>query len=90
MSIPLKVKNIGASKYKSRDFALTIIYILDIDKQGYKIYASISCKLHLINRLKVNMLVGNDMLCTKGFAINLFTSSILIHSCSIKISINAK
>ena len=36
------------------------------------------------------MLVGNDVLCTEGFAINLSNSSAFIHSCGVKIVINAR
>ena len=90
MPVPLKVRGIGASKHESRDFALTTIYIPGIDEKGREVYASISCELHLVDGLKANMLVGNDVLCTEGFAINLSTSSALIHSCGVKIDINAR
>lgn len=90
MPVPLKIKGISALKHKSKSFALTIIYILGIDKKGHKVYISISCELYLVNRLKANMLVGNDILCTKSFAINLSISSVLIHSYGVKIDINAR
>lgn len=88
--IPLKVRGIGASKHGSGDFALMTIYIPGFDGNGREVYTSIICELHLINRLKANMLVGNDVLCTGGFAINLSSSSALIHSCGVSININAR
>lgn len=51
MPVPLKVRSIGALKYKSRDFALTTIDIFGIDKKDCEVYASISCKLHLVDGL---------------------------------------
>lgn len=90
MPVPLKVRGIGVSKHESRDFAFTTIYIPSIDKKSHKVYVSISCKLHLVDRLKANMLVSNNVLCIEGFAINLSTSSALIHSCDVKIDINAR
>ena len=90
MPVPLKVKDINASKHKLRDFALTPIYIRDISKKCHIVYTSISCELHLVDRLKANMLMNNNMLCIKSFAINLFTSSTLIHSYGMKIDINAR
>lgn len=90
MPMPLKLKGIGTSKYKSREFAFTTIYILGIDKQGRKVYAFISCKLHLVDRLKTNMLVGNSVLYTKSFAINFSTSPTLIHSCGVRIDVSAR
>lgn len=86
----LKVRGIGASKHESRNFVLMMIYIPGINEKGCEVYASISYELHLVDGLKVNMLVGNDVLCIESFAIKLSTSSTLIHSCSVKININAR
>lgn len=88
--IPLKVRGIGASKHELGDFALTTIYIPRIDEKGREVYASISCELHLVDILKANMLVSNNVFCIEGFAINLSTSSALIHSYGLKIDINAR
>lgn len=89
--MPLKVKNIGISKYKSENFALTTIYISGIDEKNREVYLSITCKLHLVDRLKANKLVSNNMLYIEGFAINLsIFFETLIHSCSVKININAR
>lgn len=90
MPVSLKVRGISNSKHKSRDFALASTYIPGIDKKSHEVYTSISCELYLINGLKVNKLVSNDVLCTEGFAINLSTTSALIHSCGMKININAR
>lgn len=90
MPVLLKLKGIGASKHKLEDFVLTMVYIPGIDKKDREVYVSISCKLHFVGKLKVNMLVGNYMFYTKGFTINLSTSSIFIDSCDIKIDINAR
>ncbi len=86
----LKVRGIGASRHKSGEFALTTIYIPGVDKTGREVYASISCKLHLFNGLKTNMLVGNNVLYMEGFAINLSTSSALVQSCGVSIDISAR
>ena len=86
----LKVKGIKALKHKSGNFTFITIYIPGIDKKSRDVYASISCKLHLVDRLKINMLMGNNLLCTEGFAINLSTFFTLIQSCDVKIDINAR
>lgn len=86
----LKIRNIGASKYESRNFALTIIYIPGINKKDRKVYASISYKLYLVDGLKVNILGGNNMFSMKGFAINLSNSSALIYSYGTKINLNTR
>ncbi len=90
MPVPLKVRGIGASKHESGHFALTTLYIPGTDEKGREVYASITCELNLVDRLKANMLVGNDVLCTEGFAVNLYNSSALIHSYGVRIDINAR
>lgn len=90
MPVPLKVRGIGASKHKSGHFALTTLYIPGTNKKGREVYASITCKLHLVDGLKANMLVGNDVLCTEGFAVNLYNSFALIQSCGVRININTR
>ena len=90
MPVSLKVRGIGASKHELGHFALTTLYILSTDEKGHEVYASITCKLHLVDGLKTNMLVGNNVLCTEGFALNLYNSSALIHSCGVRIGINAR
>lgn len=90
MPVPLKVRGISASKHKSGDFALTTIYIPGIDEKSREIYICISCELHLVDRLKANMLVDNDIICTEGFAINLCIFSAFVYSCGVKIDINAQ
>lgn len=70
MPVPFKIRGISTSKHKSENFALTTVYISCFDKNGHEVYTSITCKLHLVDGLKANMLVGNDVLCIKGFAIN--------------------
>ncbi len=90
MPVPLKVRGIGTSKHESGQFALTMLHIPGTDDKGREVYASLTCKLHLVDGLKANMLVGNDVLCTEGFAVNLYNSSALIHSCDVRIDINTR
>lgn len=74
----------------SQKTLLSTIYIPDIDKKGWEVYASISFKLYLINKLKANMLIGNNVLCTEDFAINSSIFSALINSRDVKIDINVR
>lgn len=83
MPIPLKIKGIGVSKYILGEFSLTIINISDINKKGQQTYTFIGCKLYLVNRLKTNMLIDNDVLYMKSFTIVFSSTSSLIHSCGV-------
>lgn len=86
----LKVRPIDILKYKLGEFVFMIIYILSVDKKDHKVYAFISCKLHPIDGLIINILVSNNVLYIKGFAINLSTSSTFIYNCGMRFVVSAK
>lgn len=90
MPVPLKVKGIGASRYKLREFALTTFYMLGLDKGGSEVYTCVQCELYLVDSLKANMLIGNDVLCTEDFTINLANASAHILSYGVIIVISAR
>lgn len=60
----LKIRDIGTSKHKSVDFNIIMVYIPGIDGKGHEVYTSITYKLYLVDRLKANILVRNDILFT--------------------------
>lgn len=90
MLVFLKIKGIVTLKHELKDIVFTTIYILNINKESREVYISINYKLHLLDRLRANILVDNDMFCIESFAINFSTSSTLIHSCNMKININIR
>ena len=90
MPVPLKVRGIGTSRHESIKFVLTALYIPGLDREGSEVYACIKCKLHLVEDLKANMLIGNNIFCTEGFTINFASASTHILSCGVTIIINAR
>ena len=90
MPVPLKVRGIGASRHKSEEFALTALYMPGLDREGLEVYACVQYELHLVDGLKANMLIGNDVFCTEGFTINLANASAHILSCGVTIVISAR
>ena len=89
MPVPLKVRGIGACRHESGEFALTALYKPGFDRGGSEVYACVQCKLHLVDHLKANMLIGNNVLYTEGFTINLANASAHILSCGMTILISA-
>lgn len=90
MPVLLKVRGIGVSRHKSEEFAFTALYMPGLDQKGSEIYACINCKLHLIEGLKANMLIGNNVLCTKSFTINFASAFAHIFSYEVIIVIKAR
>ena len=90
MPVPLKVRGIDASRYKWGEFALTALYMPGLDREGSEVYAFVQCELHLVDGLKANMLIKNNIFCSEGFTINLANVFAHILSCGMTIVISAR
>ena len=90
MPVPLKVRGIGASRHELKEFTLIALYMPGLDRGGSEVYACVQCELHLVDRLKANILIRNVVLYIEGFMINLASASAHILSCGVTIVINAR
>ena len=90
MSTPLKVRGIGTSKHESAQFAEVSLFLPGESNEGQRVYASIRCELHLVEGLRANILIGNNILAPESFVLNIGLGHALIGSCGVKITIKAK
>ncbi len=90
MSTPLKVRGIGASKHESREFAALSLYFPEKNNAGQLVYASITCEIHLVEDLRANLLIGNNIMFPEDFVIDVKGKKALIGSCKVTIPINAR
>lgn len=90
MSTPLKVRGIGASKHESAQFAELSLFLPGENNKGQKVYASFKCELHLVEGLRANMLIGNNILAPENFVLNIRLGHAVVGSCGVKIIINAR
>lgn len=90
MPISLKVRDIGASKYKSKKFVLVLLYIASLSCKNSKVYTYIKYKLYFVKGLKANILIGNNMLYIISFLINFANISIYIQSYGDDIIVSTK
>lgn len=90
MVTPLKVRDIETSRHESNEFVSMSFYFPDINSTNRPAYAHIHRELHLINGLKANLLVGNNILATERVVINLANKSAMISSCQVTIFVAAK
>ena len=90
MSTHLNVSGIGTLRHKSAQFATISLYYSGENQAGQQVYAPIKCELHLVDGLRVNILVGNDILSPESFAINISKNRALIGICGVTIAINAR
>ena len=71
MSTPLKVRGIGASKYKILEYVTIPIYLPGIDKNGSPILVYFRKELHIIDNLRAKILIGNNIIRPEEIIINL-------------------
>lgn len=90
ISTPLKIREIRTSKHKSAQFAEVSFFFPGKSDKGQKVYASIRCELHLVKRLRANILIGNNILAAESFVLNVALSHALVESCGVKITIRAR
>lgn len=90
MSTPLKVRGIRSSRHESNEFALTALFFMRKDTAKRVVFARIDRKLHLVDELKANMLIGNDIIGPEEISIDIAGQTAFIFSCGVRISIDAK
>ena len=72
MSISLKVRGVGTSKYKTLEYVIISIYFLGVNNKNNSLFLVYFCKkLYLIDSLRAKILIGNNIISLEGIVINL-------------------
>ncbi len=90
MSTLLKVRGIGTSKHESSEFAALSLYFPGRNGSRDLVYAALRGEIHLVEDLRTNLLIGNDIISLEGIMINLGKKTALIGACEVTIDMNAK
>ena len=90
ISTPLKDRGIEASKHKSAQSAELYLFLLGENNKGQKVYTSFKCKLHLVEGLRANILIGNNILALESFVLNVGLSHVVMGRCGVMITIRAR
>ena len=90
MSFPLKVREIEVSRHESDKFAALSLYFSKKDGAGKLVYASLRCEIHLVEGLRANLLIGNDIMLPENFVIDIEKKTTLIESCRVTVPISAR
>lgn len=90
MSIPLKVKGIRPSKYKSGEFATLLLYSSGKNNTKQLAYTFLICEIYLVKALRANLLIGNNIMSLEDFVIDIKENSVFIESCRVTVPINAR
>ena len=86
----ITVRDLETNKHSIDKYAICSMYFADTDNDDNAILIEIIRKIHLMNNLKTNFLIENDILNSELIDIFTFTNSAFIESCKIKISITIR
>lgn len=86
----MKVNGIEASKHESAQFIELSLFLPGENNKGQKVYTFFKCELHLVEGLKANMLIRNNICTPKNFVLNIGLGYTIVGSCKVKITINAR
>lgn len=90
MSPLLKVRSINASKHEFSEFAALSLYFSGKNNVEDLVYATLQYEIHLIEGLRTNQLIGNDIMSLEAMVIDLGKKTALISACNMTIDVNAK
>lgn len=79
--ILLKVRGIGTSKHETDKYVLEALYFPAISDKGQQVIACIRRKLHFVDNLRANILIGNDVIGPKKITINMAKEKAYILGC---------
>lgn len=80
----------SVTTHLSKDFIYMLFYFPKIGNNSKPVLAKIRRKIYLIERLKVQILIGNDILVPEGFVLDLVSKKVIIFSYNTKIQILIK
>ena len=87
MIILITVRSLEANRHSSDKYVIVSMYFKSKNVHENAMRAMITREVHLIDELKINILIDNDILDSKLFDISMFNKSTYIESCDVTISI---
>ena len=88
MTTSIIVLDLRTNKHLTDKYAIILIYFKEKNQQKNEVRAMTIKKIHLINDLKINILLENNIFDFELFDIFMSTNTTYIESCKITISIN--
>lgn len=90
MATSLKVRGIGTSKHETDKYVLELLYFPAIGNKGQRMIVCIYCELHIVDNLRANIFIENNIIGVKGMMINIAKEKAYISDCKAIVPITAK
>ena len=85
----ISIRDLNTTKYLSINYVIVLIYFNN-EKNNKSMKTKIVKEIHLINELKINILIDNDFIESKKIKINVINNFVYIDNCEIIIFLNVK
>ena len=90
MATSLNIKGIETLKHETDEYVLKTLYFLAISNKGQPVVVCIRFELHLVDNLRANILIGNDIISAKGITINIAKEKAYISECKATVPITPR
>ena len=90
MIVFLIVRGLDINKHQINEYALIFIYIKSKDENGKTTRTCFRKEVHIVNDLKINMLIDNDVMKLKNINVSSSKRIAYIENCKIIISVKIK
>ena len=90
MTSSLRVKGLGSAMHDTDEYVLIPMYLPGVKTDGNKALACVTREIHLVNGLKANLLMGNDIMGPEEIVLDVSKNEARIGSCDITISISTR
>ena len=91
MANPLRVRGIGSNTHETKEYILVPFYMpASKASDGTSVLACITREIHIVDGLKANMLIRNDVLGPEEFVIDINKKKAYIGSCDVNISLQVR
>jgi len=87
--LSITIRNLNNIKHCIDKYAIVLIFFLEI-KNDKQVFAKITCKMHLINNFKTNMLIENNVIDFEKIVINIVSKFVYIKSCIVIVNLKVK
>ena len=89
MITSLTVRDLDTSQHQSSNYAIVSMYFVDV-KNDSSVKTLIRREVHLVDNLKVNMLIDNDVTVSESVVLDLVKKQALIDSCDVTIALDVR
>ena len=86
MIFSITMRNLNSVKNSIHKYACCLMYFFETDKNDQAIFVEIIKEMHLINNLKINLLINNDILKLEFIDIFISINTTFIENCDVIIS----